>query len=147
MVKKLLKYQKVDLQRQIEQMKSKVIQLENQKKERSSDEKTVEESRVENRKKETNMNDIITEKIQTEEARTGLAKRMHRYFFAVPDTRKFIETYLNNENLSADQKEYLLSCLETGMSMKEIENIFSEKLSVDQMKRLNAIVQNRRNKK
>ena len=33
------------------------------------------------------------------------------------------------------------------MSMKEIENIFSEKLSVDQMKRLNAIVQNRRNKK
>lgn len=144
---KLLKYQKVDLQRQIEQMKSKVIQLENQKKETSSDEKTVEESRVENRKKETNMNDIITEKIQTEEARIGLAKRMQRYFFAVPDTRKFIETYLNNENLSADQKEYLLSCLETGMSMKEIENIFSEKLSVDQMKRLNAIVQNRRNKK
>ena len=144
---KLLKYQKVDLQRQIEQMKSKVIQLENQKKETSSDEKTVEESRVENRKKETNMNDIITEKIQTEEARTGLAKRMQRYFFAVPDTRKFIETYLNNGNLSADQKEYLLSCLETGMSMKEIENIFSEKLSVDQMKRLNVIVQNRRNKK
>lgn len=143
----VLKYQKVDLQRQIEQMKSKVIQLENQKKEASSDEKPVEESRVENRKKETNMNDIITEKIQTEEARTGLAKRMQRYFFAVPDTRKFIETYLNNENLSADQKEYLLSCLETGMSMKEIENIFSEKLSVDQMKRLNAIVQNRRNKK
>ena len=144
---KLLKYQKVDLQRQIEQMKSKVIQLENQKKETSSDEKTVEESRVENRKKETNMNDIITEKIQTEEARTGLAKRMQRYFFAVPDTRKFIETYLNNESLSVDQKEYLLSCLESGMSMKEIENIFSEKLSVDQMKRLNAIVQNRRNKK
>ena len=59
----------------------------------------------------------------------------------------FIETYLNNESLSVDQKEYLLSCLESGMSMKEIENIFSEKLSVDQMKRLNAIVQNRRNKK
>ena len=143
----VLKYQKVDLQRQNEQMKSKVIQLENQKKEKNPDEKPVEESRVQNRKKETNMNDIITEKIQTEEARTGLAKRMQRYFFAVPDTRKFIETYLNNENLSADQKEYLLSCLETGMSMKEIENIFSEKLSVDQMKRLNAIVQNRRNKK
>lgn len=144
---KLLKYQKVDLQRQIEQMKSKVIQLENQKKGTSSVEKPVEEPRVENRKKENNMNDIITEKIQTEEARTGLAKRMQRYFFAVPDTRKFIETYLNNESLSVDQKEYLLSCLESGMSMKEIENIFSEKLSVDQMKRLNAIVQNRRNKK
>lgn len=143
----VLKYQKVDLQRQMEQMKSKVIQLENQKKETNSVENSVEEPRVQNRKKETNMNDIITEKIQTEEARTGLAKRMQRYFFAVPDTRKFIETYLNNENLSADQKEYLLSCLETGMSMKEIENIFSEKLSVDQMKRLNAIVQNRRNKK
>lgn len=143
----VLKYQKVDLQRQIEQMKSKVIQLENQKKEKNPDEKPVEESRVQNRKKETNMNDIITEKIQTEEARTGLAKRMQRYFFAVPDTRKFIETYLNNESLSVDQKEYLLSCLESGMSMKEIENIFSEKLSVDQMKRLNAIVQNRRNKK
>lgn len=144
---KLLKYQKVDLQRQIEQMKSKVIQLENQKKEKNPDEKPVEESRVQNRKKETNMNDIITEKIQTEEVRTGLAKRMQRYFFAVPDTRKFIETYLNNESLSVDQKEYLLSCLESGMSMKEIENIFSEKLSVDQMKRLNAIVQNRRKKK
>lgn len=143
----VLKYQKVDLQRQNEQMKSKVIQLENQKKEKNPDEKPVEESRVQNRKKENNMNDIITEKIQTEEVRTGLAKRMQRYFFAVPDTRKFIETYLNNESLSVDQKEYLLSCLESGMSMKEIENIFSEKLSVDQMKRLNAIVQNRRNKK
>lgn len=143
----VLKYQKVDLQRQNEQMKSKVIQLENQKKEKNLDEKPVEESRVQNRKKENNMNDIITEKIQTEEVRTGLAKRMQRYFFAVPDTRKFIETYLNNESLSVDQKEYLLSCLESGMSMKEIENIFSEKLSVDQMKRLNAIVQNRRNKK
>ena len=143
----VLKYQKVDLQRQNEQMKSKVIQLENQKKKNNPVGKYVEEPRVQNRKKETNMNDIITEKIQTEEVRTGLAKRMQRYFFAVPDTRKFIETYLNNENLSADQKEYLLSCLETGMSMKEIENIFSEKLSVDQMKRLNAIVQNRRNKK
>ena len=143
----VLKYQKVDLQRQNEQMKSKVIQLENQKKEKNPDEKPVEESRVQNRKKENNMNDIITEKIQTEEVRTGLAKRMQRYFFAVPNTRKFIETYLNNESLSVDQKEYLLSCLESGMSMKEIENIFSEKLSVDQMKRLNAIVQNRRNKK
>ena len=144
---KLLKYQKVDLQRQNEQMKSKVIQLENQKKKNNPVGKYVEEPRVQNRKKETNMNDIITEKIQTEEVRTGLAKRMQRYFFAVPDTRKFIETYLNNESLSVDQKEYLLSCLESGMSMKEIENIFSEKLSVDQMKRLNAIVQNRRNKK
>lgn len=143
----VLKYQKVDLQRQNEQMKSKVIQLENQKKKNNPVGKYVEEPRVQNRKKETNMNDIITEKIQTEEVRTGLAKRMQRYFFAVPDTRKFIETYLNNESLSVDQKEYLLSCLESGMSMKEIENIFSEKLSVDQMKRLNAIVQNRRNKK
>ena len=143
----VLKYQKVDLQRQNEQMKSKVIQLENQKKKNNPVGKYVEEPRVQNRKKETNMNDIITEKIQTEEVRTGLVKRMQRYFFAVPDTRKFIETYLNNESLSVDQKEYLLSCLESGMSMKEIENIFSEKLSVDQMKRLNAIVQNRRNKK
>lgn len=142
---KLLKYQKVDLQRQIEQMKSKVIQLENQKKEKNPDEKPVEESRVQNRKKENNMNDIITEKIQTEEARTGLAKRMQKYFFAVPDTRKFIETYLNNENLSDDQKEYLLSCLESGMSMKDIGSFFSENLSVDQMKRLNAVIQNKRN--
>ena len=89
---------------------------------------------------------IELEKIQMEEVREGIGKRFRKYFSIVPNTKKFIETYLKNEKLSDDQKEYLLSCLESGMSLKEIEAFFSEDLSVDYMKRLNKLIQNRRDK-
>ena len=58
---------------------------------------------------------------------------MKKYFFSTTDTRKFIEKYLNNDKLSDEQKEYLLECLESGMSVKEMDSFASEHLSVDQI--------------
>lgn len=69
---------------------------------------------------------------------------MKKYFFSTTDTRKFIEKYLNNDKLSDEQKEYLLECLESGMSVKEMDSFASEHLSVDQMKRLSSLYRKRK---
>ena len=67
-----------------------------------------------------------------------------KYFFFTTDIRKFIEKYLNNDKLSDEQKEYLLECLESGMSVKEMDSFASEHLSVDQMKRLSSLYRKRK---
>ena len=48
------------------------------------------------------------------------------------------------DKLSDEQKEYLLECLESGMSVKEMDSFASEHLSVDQMKRLSSLYRKRK---
>lgn len=55
------------------------------------------------------------------------------------DSKKFIAHYLENEEMSDEQKEYLLSCMENGVTLKEMEKFASPKLSVEQMERLRKI--------
>lgn len=52
------------------------------------------------------------------------------------DTKKFIERYIKNENMDEMQKDFLLDCLEEGMSIKEIDLFAAPGLSVDVMRRL-----------
>jgi len=131
----MLRLQQIELQRQIEQMKSKgqskdmPIKLQSEK---NRNEGTESEAK------------IISEEIQMQEKKQGIGKRIRQYLFSTTDTRKFIDKYLNNSKLSDEQKEYLLECLESGMSVREMEGFVSENLSVDQMKRLNLIHRKRK---
>lgn len=142
----MLKYQNVELQHQVEQLQKETERLEGQLKEKDEVNMVETKQQLQDTEKEDIVPKIELEKIQMEEVREGIGKRFRKYFSIVPNTKKFIETYLKNEKLSDDQKEYLLSCLESGMSLKEIEAFFSEDLSVDYMKRLNKLIQNRRDK-
>lgn len=142
----MLKYQNVELQHQVEQLQKETERLEGQLKEKDKVNMVETKQQLQDTEKEDIVPKIELEKIQMEEVREGIGKRFRKYFSIVPNTKKFIETYLKNEKLSDDQKEYLLSCLESGMSLKEIEAFFSEDLSVDYMKRLNKLIQNRRDK-
>lgn len=88
--------------------------------------------------------EIISEEIRPVEKKQGVGERLRNYFFSTTDTKKFIEKYLNNDKLSDEQKEYLLECLESGMSVKEMDSFASEHLSVDQMKRLSLLYRKRK---
>lgn len=55
------------------------------------------------------------------------------------ETKKFIETYLNDEHFSKEQVEFMLECLESGMKTKDIERFAIPGLSVEMMKRLSAL--------
>jgi len=56
------------------------------------------------------------------------------------DTRKFINNYIKNEKMADEQKEYLLDCLEEGMSVKDIEKFASPDLPVEIMKRIKGLI-------
>lgn len=51
-------------------------------------------------------------------------------------TKKFIDLYIKPNSFSDEQKEFLLSCLEEGMSVKSIEKFASKDLTVPMMNRL-----------
>lgn len=55
------------------------------------------------------------------------------------EAKKFISQYLEDEEMSDEQKEYLLSCMENGVTLREMEKFASPKLSVEQMERLRKI--------
>jgi hypothetical protein len=57
------------------------------------------------------------------------------------ETRKFIERYIQNDKMSMEQTDFLLECLEEGMSLKEIESFAAPGLSVDVMRRLKTLSQ------
>lgn len=151
----LLKVQIKELQGENEKLKAKVNHLENQQTERttivqqrmtennvllkseSTEKKTLQEP------EESDLEVVKTE-IRSSEMKEGLGKRIRKYFFSNIDSKRFIEKYLNNENLTEEQKEYMFECLESGMSLKDMDKFFSENLSVAQMKRLNSIIKNRR---
>lgn len=52
------------------------------------------------------------------------------------EIRKFIEDFLQNDKLSEEQKEYLLTCLEEGERISDMEKYAAPGLSVSQMKRI-----------
>ena len=149
----MLKLQKVELQRRIEELQSKVIHLEKQQKGRddlrqtTGTAKSVLPQPVECQNKNEDVSselEIISEEIRPVEKKQGVGERLRNYFFSTTDTKKFIEKYLNNDKLSDEQKEYLLECLESGMSVKEMDSFASEHLSVDQMKRLSLLYRKRK---
>ena len=151
----LLKIQLKELQGENEKLKAKVNHLENQQTERttivqqrmtennvlskseSTEKKTLQEPAESDLK-------VVKTEIRSSEMKEGLGKRIRKYFFSNIDSKRFIEKYLNNENLTQEQIEYVLECFESGMSLKDMDKFFSENLSVEQMKRLNSIIKNRR---
>ena len=151
----LLKIQIKELQGENEKLKAKINHLENQQTERTT---IVQQRMTENNvllksestEKKTSQEpaesdlEVVKTEIRSSEMKEGLGKRIRKYFFSNLDSKRFIEKYLNNENLSEEQKEYMFECLESGMSLKDMDKFFSENLSVAQMKRLNSIIKNRR---
>lgn len=151
----LLKIQLKELQGENEKLKAKVNHLENQQSERTTivQQRMTENnvlSKSESTEKKTLQEpaesdlEVVKTEIRSSEMKEGLGKRIRKYFFSNIDSKRFIEKYLNNENLTEEQKEYMIECLESGMSLKDMDKFFSEKLSVEQMKRLNSIIKNRR---
>ena len=151
----LLKIQIKELQGENEKLKAKVNHLENQKTERTTivQQRMTENnvlSKSESTEKKTLQEpaesdlEVVKTEIRSSEMKEGLGKRIRKYFFSNLDSKRFIEKYLNNENLTEEQKEYMFECLESGMSLKDMDKFFSENLSVAQMKRLNSIIKNRR---
>ncbi|RHV08187.1 hypothetical protein DXB97_02415 [Firmicutes bacterium OM07-11] len=151
----LLKIQLKELQGENEKLKAKVNHLENQQTERTTivQQRMTENnvlSKSESTEKKTLQEpaesdlEVVKTEIRSSEMKEGLGKRIRKYFFSNIDLKRFIEKYLNNENLTEEQKEYMIECLESGMSLKDMDKFFSENLSVEQMKRLNSIIKNRR---
>ncbi len=151
----LLKIQIKELQGENEKLKAKINHLENQQTERTTivQQRMTENnvlSKSESTEKKTLQEpaesdlEVVKTEIRSSEMKEGLGKRIRKYFFSNLDSKRFIEKYLNNENLTEEQKEYMFECLESGMSLKDMDKFFSENLSVAQMKRLNSIIKNRR---
>lgn len=63
-------------------------------------------------------------------------RRMLAYKRKTTDAKKFIEEFIQNDQMNEEQKEYLLQCLEEGLTVREIEMFASADLSVDIMRRL-----------
>ena len=49
---------------------------------------------------------------------------------------EFISEILSNKDFSKEQKDYLMSCIESGMSYNEVKRIAKKELDVDMMKRV-----------
>lgn len=151
----LLKIQIKELQGENEKLKEKINHLENQQTERTTIvQQRMTEDNVLSKSEDTDKKtlqepaesdlEVVKTEIRSSEMKEGLGKRIRKYFFSNLDSKRFIEKYLNNENLTEEQKEYMFECLESGMSLKDMDKFFSENLSVAQMKRLNSIIKNRR---
>ncbi|CUX28244.1 MAG TPA: hypothetical protein DIW17_00755 [Clostridiales bacterium] len=52
------------------------------------------------------------------------------------ETKKFIERYIQSDKMSTEQTNFLLDCLEEGMSVKDIEAFAAPGLSLEMMSRL-----------
>lgn len=78
-----------------------------------------------------------------EETEKEKGKKRNRFavYLAKLDTKRFIERYLDKEDISEEQKEFFLECFEAGMSVKEIEEFASQNLSVPMMRRLKDILE------
>lgn len=76
------------------------------------------------------------EKRDAPEGTRGRMPRVIAYFRKSRKTAKFIENYLKDEKMSEEQREFFLSCMEEGMSIRDIEAIASPHLSIEIMTRL-----------
>ena len=152
----MIKMQKVDLQRKNEELQSKVAVLEKQQTLRTpvernqteSESKKHSETQVEEQSKTEEYLEreveVRQKKIQPEERKISLGKRIHNYLFSSKETKKFIAKYLKNDQLTEEQKEYILKCLEDGVEIKELSEFAFESLTVEQMERLRKINEKRK---
>lgn len=110
-----------------------------------------EEKMEEIEKKENVPNFSTLEKIEhqeeNEEKQMKKTKKRISSYLARLDTKRFIAQYLNHPDMSEEQKEFFLECLEGGMSVKEIEQFASQNLSVPVMKRLSHILEEKKKNK
>ena len=100
--------------------------------------------------KETNEEKMETQTIEREESTGGYGKK-EKQEFSLPgflfrrkkesEIRKFIETYLQGTSFNEEQKEYLLQCLEEGMSVKAVEKFAIPGIDVSMMQRLKQLQQ------
>lgn len=91
--------------------------------------------------------EVIEQQEENEEKQMKRTKTRISSYLARLDTKRFITQYLNHPDMSEDQKEFFLECLESGMSVKEIEEFASQNLSVPVMKRLSHILGERKKNK
>lgn len=63
-------------------------------------------------------------------------KRFLAYTRENKDTKRFIQEFIKTDKMNNEQKEYLLQCLEEGLSVKEMEMFASADLPVEIMRRL-----------
>ena len=100
--------------------------------------------------KETNEEKMETQTIEREESAGGYGKK-GKQEFSLPgflfrrkkesEIRKFIETYLQGTSFNEEQNEYLLQCLEEGMSVKAVEKFAIPGIDVSMMQRLKQLQQ------
>lgn len=96
---------------------------------------------------EMNMDMVISELSSQDVFEEKTQKRNHQnrivQFFLMmqkrDDAKKFVARYLDSEEFSEEQKEYFLSCLENGISLKDIKKFAAPGLTVEQMERLRKI--------
>lgn len=80
--------------------------------------------------------------IEKEEGKPSLLQRLRRCGKGA-DILRFRETYLDDMDYSAEQKEFLLCCLEEGLSYDELARFASPALTPEQMGRLRRIYEKR----
>lgn len=149
----MINMQKVDLQRQNEELKAKVNELEKQSisvvaaTSNPADRKDAEiqiEKKLSEEENIENKIEVRREEIQLEERKKSIGKRIRNYLFPSTDTKKFIGKYLENDKMTKEQKDYLLECLESGVGIKEMSEFAFENLTVEQMERLRKINEKRK---
>lgn len=149
----MINMQKVDLQRQNEELKAKVNELEKQSTSvvaatsNPADRKDAEiqiEKQLSEEENIENKIEVRREEIQLEERKKSIGKRIRKYLFPSTDTKKFIGKYLENDKMTKEQKDYLLECLESGVGIKEMSEFAFENLTVEQMERLRKINEKRK---
>lgn len=143
----------MDLQRQNEELKAKVNELEKQSTSvvaatsNPADRKDAEtqiEKQLSEEENIENKIEVRREEIQPEERKKSIGKRIRKYLFSSTDTKKFIGKYLENDKMTKEQKDYLLECLESGVGVKEMSEFAFENLTVEQMERLRKINEKRK---
>ena len=143
----------ITMQRQNEELKAKVNELEKQSTSvvaatsNPADRKDAEtqiEKQLSEEENIENKIEVRREEIQPEERKKSIGKRIRKYLFSSTDTKKFIGKYLENDKMTKEQKDYLLECLESGVGVKEMSEFAFENLTVEQMERLRKINEKRK---
>lgn len=135
------------LRGQLKELKEQIrhqIELANEEKQEQVPEKSGSE---EYERKVEEMDMVISELSSKDVFDAEIQKRNHQnrmvQFFLMmqkkDDAKKFVARYLDSEEFSEEQKEYFLSCLENGISLRDIKKFATPGLTVEQMERLRKI--------
>lgn len=146
------KRQIIELERKNKRLEEREKQNLNQTEEIQKFLEQMKEEKIEEIEKKENIPNFGTlEKIEhqeeNEEKQMKKTKKRISSYLARLDTKRFISQYLNHPDMSEEQKEFFLECLEGGMSVKEIEQFASQNLSVPVMKRLSHILEEKKKNK